>query len=112
MKFEVLTIKAFEKHAKPLLKKYPSLRGELRELVLSLQVSPEQGTSIGNNCYKIRLAISSKGKGKSGGARVITYVLVDERSVWLLTLIDKSDKENVPDKEIAKLISTIDHMRT
>ncbi|CAN5873801.1 hypothetical protein BH11BAC7_BH11BAC7_16560 [soil metagenome] len=29
---------------------------------------PQVGTSIGNNCYKIRLAISSKGKGKSGDA--------------------------------------------
>ena len=62
----------FDKEAKALLKKYPSLPDDLELLFESLQHNPVQGTSLGNDCYKIRLAIRSKGKGKSGGARVIT----------------------------------------
>ncbi|WP_349630846.1 hypothetical protein [Aquiflexum sp. TKW24L] len=49
----------------------------------SLELEPEQGTNPGNNCYKIRIAISSKGKGKSGGARVITNIIIAEEIVYL-----------------------------
>ena len=54
--------------------------------------------------YKIRLAISSKGKGKSGGARVITYVQVNEEIVLLLSIYNKGEKDAIPDKEITRLI--------
>ena len=58
------------------------------------------GTPLGNDCYKIRLAISSKGKGKSGGARVITYVKIIETSIFLLSIYDKADVANISDKEL------------
>ena len=48
------------------------------------------GVPIGKGCYKVRMAISSKGKGKSGGARVITYVRIVKKVVVLLTMYDKS----------------------
>ena len=63
----------FEKEAERLMKKYRFLVGELRELREGLRQNPTMGTPIGGSCYKIRLAIKSKGKGKSGGARVITH---------------------------------------
>lgn len=63
-----------------------------------------QGTAIGNNCYKIRLAISSKGKGKSGGARLITNIVITEETVYLLSIYDKSEKENLSDKELLELL--------
>ena len=69
MNFSVKPIAPFERQAKYLIKKYPSLKKELFELGQSLQQDPEQGTPLGYHCYKIRLAIASKGKGKSGGAR-------------------------------------------
>ena len=68
---------------------------------------PKIGKPIGNNCYKIRLAIKSKGKGKSGGARIITYVYVSETIVYLLTIYDKSDQENISDNELKELLRNL-----
>ncbi len=108
MNYKVKFIPKFEKELKRLAKKYPSLKNEYIFLVQSLKIEPEQGISLGNNCYKIRIAIASKGKGKSGGARVITYVQVRDELVYLLTIFDKSDKENIPDKELQLLLKWID----
>jgi mRNA-degrading endonuclease RelE of RelBE toxin-antitoxin system len=108
MNYKVKFIPKFEKELKRLAKKYPSLKNEYIFLVQSLKIEPEQGISLGNNCYKIRIAIASKGKGKSGGTRVITYVQVRDELVYLLTIFDKSDKENIPDKELQLLLKWID----
>jgi hypothetical protein len=107
MSYSVRTIPAFERHAKPLLKKYPSLQADLRELIRDLRERPDQGTPLGMGCYKIRLAITSKGKGRSGGARVVTCVYALEETVWLLTIFDKSDKATVSDKELKSLVAAI-----
>ena len=76
-------------------------------LILELKENPVQGTSIGKNCYKIRLAIGSKGKGKSGGARVISNFVVSEKNVYLLSIYDKSEKENLRKKELEELLKFI-----
>lgn len=68
MKFEVVVTDNFRKEAKPLLKKYPSLKKELDDLFNSLEENPKQGTQLKKDCYKIRLAIRSKGKGKRAEA--------------------------------------------
>jgi mRNA-degrading endonuclease RelE of RelBE toxin-antitoxin system len=73
MSYNIFPTRRFEKELKRLAKKFPSLKNEFAELIAKITANPEAGTSIGNNCYKIRMAIGSKGKGKSGGARVITY---------------------------------------
>ena len=67
----------------------------------SLEQKPEQGTNLGNNCYKIRIAIASKGKGKSGGARVISNFVIAEETVFLISIYDKSEKENIPSQQAA-----------
>ena len=108
MNYKVKFIPKFEKEIKRLAKKYPSLKNEYVALVQSLSTEPEQGISLGNNCYKIRIAIASKAKGKSGGARVITYVQVRNELVYLLTIFDKSEKESFPDKELQLLLKWID----
>ncbi|MBP7478425.1 MAG: addiction module toxin RelE, partial [Chitinophagales bacterium] len=72
MSYNIIAVPTFKKELKKLAKKYDSLKTDLAALFESLEVNPEQGISLGNNCYKIRLAISSKNKGKSGGARLIT----------------------------------------
>jgi mRNA-degrading endonuclease RelE of RelBE toxin-antitoxin system len=100
MNYSVLTIPPFDKQLKRLAKKYPSLKIEFAELIDNLELQPDQGTPLGNNCYKIRIAIASKGKGKSGGARIITNVLVTEEIVYLLTIYDKSEKEILTNKEL------------
>jgi mRNA-degrading endonuclease RelE of RelBE toxin-antitoxin system len=76
MSYNVNSIPLFDKQAKRLAKKYPSLKKDLAELIKKLADDPEQGISLGNGFYKVRLAIASKSKGKSGGARVITYVKI------------------------------------
>jgi len=107
MSYKVLSIAVFEKQAKRLIKKYPSLKNELFELVRGLKENPEQGTAIGKSCYKIRISIASKGKGKSGGARIITNFVVTHNSVYLLSIYDKADKENITDKELENLLGYI-----
>lgn len=104
MSYNVLSIPPFDKQLKRLVKKYPSLKNEFAELLESLEQKPEQGTNLGNNCYKIRIAIASKGKGKSGGARVITNFVIAEETVFLISIYDKSEKGNLTDKELDELL--------
>lgn len=107
MSYKVKTISVFEKQAKRLIKKYGSLKSELLELVQELKEKPEQGTAIGQNCYKIRIAISSKGRGKSGGARIIANTIVAEDTVYLLAIYDKSEKESMTNAELDELLRMI-----
>jgi hypothetical protein len=104
MKFEVQLSPNFKKEAKRLIKKYPSLKLELAELFSELEVNPTLGTSLGSDIYKIRLAIASKSKGKSGGARVLTFVKVTETSVLLFSIYSKSEAETLSKSEIQNLI--------
>ena len=62
---------------------------------------------LSNNCFKIRIAIKSKGKGKSGGARIITHVVIEEEKVYLLSIYDKSEQISVTDKELRKLLENL-----
>ncbi len=73
-------------------------------LIHSLEENPTQGEPLGKDCYKVRMAITSKGKGKSGGSRVITCVKIVNQTAYLLTIYDKSDKENISDKELDELL--------
>ncbi|NBB88564.1 MAG: type II toxin-antitoxin system RelE/ParE family toxin [Bacteroidetes bacterium] len=107
MIYKVYTLSPFRKRAKKLIKKYPSLKAELSQLGEQLSTQPTLGTSLGNNCYKIRMAIASKGRGKSGGARIITHFYVAVDTVYLLFIYDKSDKENIPDHQIKELLKLI-----
>ena len=107
MSYSVNTIQPFDKQLKRLVKKYPSLKKELYQLGESLKTDPFQGTSLGNHCYKIRLAIASKGKGKSGGARVITHIFISQKTVFLLSIYDKSEQVNIDNKELLELIGRI-----
>ncbi|MBK7958688.1 MAG: type II toxin-antitoxin system RelE/ParE family toxin [Bacteroidetes bacterium] len=104
MSYNIIAVPTFKKELKKLAKKYDSLKTDLAALFESLEVNPEQGISLGNNCYKIRLAISSKNKGKSGGARLITNFVIADETVYLLSIYDKSDKSNLSDKELQELL--------
>ena len=107
MNYSIKTISVFERQAKKLKRKYPSIKSELVILVKELQENPTKGVSIGHNCFKIRLAIKSKGKGKSGGARIITNFLISDDTIYLLTIYDKSRKETITDKELLELLQFI-----
>jgi len=107
MNYDIQIIKVFEKQFKKLNKKYPSLKEELLRLIESLKSNPFQGTSLGKSCYKIRLAIKSKKKGKKGGARIITYVYVQQESIFLLSIYDKGKKETITDDELKLLLELL-----
>jgi len=105
MSYEVYILPRFNRELKPLAKKYRSLKAELLDLVKGLKEEPTLGTPLGKGCYKIRLAIASKGKGKSGGARIITHVVVTGRKVYLLSIFDKSERDNITDEELMDALS-------
>ncbi|MGI4875028.1 MAG: type II toxin-antitoxin system RelE/ParE family toxin [Janthinobacterium lividum] len=68
---------------------------------------PTIGDALGHCCYKIRLAIASKNKGKSGGARVITYVQVVGETVFLLAIYDKSEQASISDQQVLELLAQL-----
>jgi mRNA-degrading endonuclease RelE of RelBE toxin-antitoxin system len=104
MNSNVILTDKFRKAAKRLTKKHKSLKSDLKRLFDELQTNPYLGDRLGEQTYKVRIAIKSKGRGKSGGGRVISYVDVavedraeeDEVSVYLLMIYDKSEIENLP----------------
>ena len=107
MSCEVTTIAPFRKEASKLIKKYPSLKKELAALGRQLASNPIAGTPLGSNCYKIRMAIASKQKGKSGGARIITHFHVAKDTVFLLSIYDKSDQQDIPESQLKALLKYI-----
>ncbi len=106
MSYNVKLADNFKKQAKKLLKKYVSLKKELAELFLELEVNPSKGTPLGKNIYKIRLAITSKNKGKSGGARLISFVKVVDGDVYLLSIYDKGERDSISDREIKEILKS------
>ena len=107
MSYNVTPTLKFTKELKRLVKKFPSLKQEYASLISKLSTKPILGTFLGENCYKIRIAIASKNKGKSGGARVITFIIAEDQDVYLLTIYDKSDKENISSKELKEIVKQI-----
>ena len=107
MSYKIISVELFEKQTKRLTKKYPSLKTELLALINILKATPCYGTPIGKDWYKIRLSIASKGKGKSGGARIITHFAIVNTTVFLLSIFDKSEKESLTDRELKELLSYI-----
>ena len=104
MNFSVVITSAFLKQTKKLAKKHKSLKQDLIIVITQLELNPVQGTPLGKDCYKIRLSISSKGQGKSGGGRLITCVKVIAFTVFLIAIYDKSEKEDISDKELNLLL--------
>ncbi|MCO5285661.1 MAG: type II toxin-antitoxin system RelE/ParE family toxin [Chitinophagaceae bacterium] len=107
MNFSVVPTERFKKEAKRLSKKFSSLKAELAELDETLTNQPDIGTPLGNNTYKIRVAIRSKRKGKSGGGRIITYLINENKEVYLLTIYDKSELDNIDDKTLKNIIQSL-----
>ena len=100
----------FKREVKPLAKKYKTLRASVDALIEDLIKNPYLGQSYGNDIYKIRLADESKGTGKSGGFRVITYLLSENENnfnINLLILYDKSDIEDIPKSDLLDLVNMI-----
>ena len=111
MNYKIIPEQSFLRAVKHLLKKYKSLKKDLAKLGDELHANPYAGADLGGGARKVRMSIKSKGKGKSGGARVITYLVsaVEENiEISLLTIYDKSERENISDKEIRSLIQNLE----
>ena len=96
MSYNIIPTPDFKKFFKKLFKKYPSLKNDLAELIEKLEEDYSIGVSLGNNLYKIRLAIESKNKGKSAGARIIYFFVDVDNEIYLIHIFDKSQFENIP----------------
>ena len=107
MTYNVLTIAPFDRQMKRLSKKFPSLKEEYSAFIKELEKNPEKGIPMCNNCFKIRLAIASKCRGKSGGARVITHFYIENETVFLLAIYDKSEQADISDRELKELLLEI-----
>jgi len=105
MSFRISASPTFDKELKHLAKKYPSIKSDLIDFSKSLRENPFQGDKLGRDCYKVRMKITSKGKGKSGGSRVITCVKVVNEQIKLLTIYDKSERETISDSFLTQLLS-------
>ena len=106
MSYKIELTDNFKKEAKKLIKKYTSLRTEIVALGKELSENPTTGTALGNDVYKIRIAIASKNKGKSGGARIISFVKIIDETVFLLSIYSKGEKDTISDKEIEVLLES------
>jgi hypothetical protein len=104
MSFNVIVTEGFKKQSKKIAKKHRSLKNDLLKLIDSLEQNPIQGEPLGPDCFKIRVAIASKVKGKSGGARVITCVKLIQQNVYLIAIYDKSNKSNILENELNELL--------
>ena len=107
MKVKIIPSPEFDRRFKRLAKKYRSLPADYLTLSNELKENPFQGESLGGGVRKIRMAIGSKGKGKSGGARVLTLTILvsEDADVTLLTIYDKEEIDNVTDSYIKWLVS-------
>ncbi|AQG80471.1 type II toxin-antitoxin system RelE/ParE family toxin [Spirosoma montaniterrae] len=108
MSYTVIVTDSFKRDAKALQKKYKSLPSEIRSIINVLKETPETGQAIGKACYKIRLAIKSKGKGKRGGARLITCVRVVNEHVFLLAIYDKADQADIANADLTDRLNESD----
>ncbi len=103
----VLTTPYFERRYKRFKKKFTTLDEDYEVLINQLETNPESGTSPGSGLYKVRMASASKGQGKSGGFRVVTYLrrnTGDDTEVILITIYDKSEESTVAKGELEKLV--------
>ena len=100
MSYDVIATPDAVRDAKRLGKKYASFKVDLNALIDSLTTNPKRGESLGKDCYKIRLAIKSKNRGKSGGARIISCVKVVDEIVYLLAIYDKSEADTIAEEDL------------
>lgn len=105
MSYEVKYTSDFEHSLKRIAKKQRSIYNDLLTLVHQLEQEPQTGIQIRTNLYKIRLSISSSNRGKSGGARVVTYVVQAKETVFLVEIFLKSEAETINEDLMIRRLS-------
>jgi mRNA-degrading endonuclease RelE of RelBE toxin-antitoxin system len=107
MNYNIVPSDNFSRELKRLSKKYPSLKQKIKDLSSELLKNPHTGTPLGHNCYKIRISTPDKPGGKSGGFRIITYIVFVKEIIFLLSIYDKSEVSTIKDWEIKRLIKEL-----
>ena len=110
MSLQINVTSEFAKAVKKLGKRYRSLPEDLRQFQESLIENPLQGVELTPGVRKVRMAIKSKGRGKSGSARVITYnVLTSEKDgvITLLLIYDKEDDSTIKLEVVKKIVADL-----
>ena len=103
MNYEIVTTEDFDRDVKFLAKRYHSFLDDLEKFKKELLENPEMGKKLGGNARKVRMAIASKGKGKRGGARIITcnvLISIEDTDIYLLAIYDKGEQKNISTKEV------------
>lgn len=115
MKIKIEPLPTFMKEAKRLKKLYSSFVDDYETFINNLRAFPDLGTDLGTDLggglRKVRMRITSKGKGKSGGARVITLTVIistEETEIDLLYIYDKAERSTISRKEIDELLTKND----
>jgi mRNA-degrading endonuclease RelE of RelBE toxin-antitoxin system len=106
----VLISDAFKREAKRLIKKYSTLQESINNLIITITDNPFAGDAYGDGIFKIRLADKSKGRGKSGGFRVMYYhVSKTENGIELLlmSIYDKSEKATIKKSDAIKKLKEV-----
>lgn len=107
MNYEIIVKPTFQREAKKMAKHYASFKEDFASLLDELEQNPQMGTDLGHGLRKVRMRIATKGKGKSGGARVITFTIVVSQQDAILNLLfiyDKAERDSISKKEIERLL--------
>ncbi len=114
MKYKFVIAPEFKKEFKALSKKYRSLKNDLLSLKEEIKENTNLGVSLGEGLRKIRMNITSKSKGKSGGARVITHELIfdidtkeETKSIAFISIYDKSEYDTADISVIKEIVKQI-----
>lgn len=107
MNYNVFALDEFKKNTKKLSKRYKKIKLDILDIISRLEQNPHIGIHLFNNCYKIRIPNSSVPTGKSGGFRIITYIIDEKSNVYLLTIYSKTDQDTMSDSKIIELIKSV-----
>lgn len=103
---EIIATKTFIKSAKAIAKRYGSFNSDYQELLSQFTENPNMGVDLGEGFRKVRMAISSK--GKSGGARVITFDALEKNgNLYLIYAYDKSEHYNIRLAVIKEIVAEL-----
>ena len=107
MNCNIIVSSVFERSAKKLAKRYSSFRDDFIDFISVLKEDPFVGADLGHGLRKVRMAVSSKGKGKRGGVRIITFLIdksEDNITIELLDVYDKSEVSTLSDSDLKHLL--------
>lgn len=109
--YTVNTTAVFERRVKKLFKKYRRIQKDLAPLIEKLEAGELAGNAVPGfekKLYKVRVPSSDQKKGKSGGFRVLYYLILENQSIYLLTIYAKAKRNDIRRREILEILKKIE----